>query len=52
MKVDVCRCSWSLGESAACAACLSIDAGVAVQDLPYDALNDELLIAQQVIAEM
>ena len=41
-----------LGESAAFAACLSIDAGVAVQDLPYDTLKDELLIAQQVIAEM
>lgn len=41
-----------LGESAAFAACLSIDAGVAVQDIPYDTLKDQLLIAQQVIAEM
>jgi hypothetical protein len=32
-----------LGQSAATAACLAIDRGVAVQDLPYPALRDRLL---------
>src|SRR5262249_12737352 len=32
-----------LGQSAATAACLAIDAGVAVQDLPYPALRARLL---------
>ncbi len=38
-----------LGQSAAMAACLSIDKGCAVQDLPYEELNTKLLEAGQVI---
>jgi hypothetical protein len=40
-----------LGESAAYAASLSIDDRVAVQDLPYKKLMDQLLVAQQVLSE-
>ncbi len=38
-----------LGESAATAAVMSIDAGVAVQDLPYESLRAELLKSGQVL---
>ena len=38
-----------LGESAAIAASLAIDSGVAVQDVPYSALRPELEKAEQVI---
>jgi hypothetical protein len=38
-----------LGQSAAMAACLSIDKGCAVQDLPYEELNTKLLESGQVI---
>jgi hypothetical protein len=39
-----------LGESAAIAGCLAIDAGVAVQDVPYTRLGPELEKAQQVLS--
>jgi hypothetical protein len=38
-----------LGQSAATAAALSIDAGIAVQDLPYDVLRPRLLADGQVL---
>jgi hypothetical protein len=38
-----------LGQSAATAACLSLDAGVAVQDLPYAKLRERLLADGQVL---
>ena len=38
-----------LGQSAATAACMSIDRGVAVQDLPYEALKERLLADGQVL---
>lgn len=38
-----------LGQSAATAACLSIDADVAVQDLPYPKLREQLLQDKQVL---
>jgi len=38
-----------LGESAATAACLAIDRGVSVQDVPYDALRAELIANGQII---
>lgn len=38
-----------LGESAAIAACLCIDDGLAVQGLPYPKLKEHLLVAQQVL---
>jgi ribulose 1,5-bisphosphate synthetase/thiazole synthase len=39
-----------LSQSAATAACLAIDQGVRVQDLPYDVLRDRLLADGQVVA--
>ena len=39
----------ALGESAAIAASLCLDDGLAVQALPYDKLKEHLLVAQQVI---
>ena len=39
-----------LGQSAATAACQALDAGVAVQDLPYAPLRDRLLADGQVLA--
>lgn len=39
-----------LGQSAATAACLSIDEHVAVQDLPYEKLRERLLTDDQVLA--
>ncbi|MBI1373798.1 MAG: FAD-dependent oxidoreductase [Phycisphaera sp.] len=38
-----------LGQSAATASCMSIDAGVAVQDLPYDKLSERLKADGQVL---
>ncbi len=38
-----------LGQSAATAACLAIDGGIAVQDLPYDALRERLVADGQVL---
>ena len=38
-----------LGQSAATAACQSIDAGIAVQDLPYEKLKDRLLADGQTL---
>ena len=38
-----------LGQSAATAAALAIDAGVAVQDVPYDALRERLLADGQIL---
>jgi hypothetical protein len=38
-----------LGQSAATAACLSIDKGIALQDLPYEALKERLLADKQVL---
>jgi len=38
-----------LGQSAATAACLAIDLGVVVQDVPYDSLREQLLADNQVI---
>jgi len=38
-----------LGQSAATAACLSIDANQAVQDVPYDRLRERLLADRQVL---
>ena len=39
-----------LGQSAATAAALALDAGVSVQDLPYARLRDRLLADRQVLA--
>jgi hypothetical protein len=39
-----------LGQSAATAACLALDGGLAVQDLPYAALRERLLADGQVLA--
>ncbi len=39
----------ALGQSAATAACLALDAGVAVQDLAYSALRERLLADEQVL---
>ncbi|MDB5294730.1 MAG: xanthan lyase [Phycisphaerales bacterium] len=39
-----------LGQSAATAACLAIDGGVAVQDVPYAKLRDKLAADKQVLA--
>ena len=41
---------FSLGQAAATAAALAVERGVAVQDLPYDALRDRLLVDDQVIS--
>lgn len=38
-----------LGQSAATAACLSLDRGIPVQELPYDALRERLLADGQVL---
>jgi hypothetical protein len=38
-----------LGQSAATAACLALEAGVAVQDVPYDRLRERLLADGQVL---
>ena len=38
-----------LGQSAATAACMSIDQGIAVQDLPYDALRARLIADKQIL---
>jgi len=38
-----------LGQSAATAACLAIEAGVAIQDVPYDRLRERLLADGQVL---
>lgn len=38
-----------LGQSAATAACLAIDAGVAIQDVPYDRLRERLLADGQIL---
>jgi len=38
-----------LGQSAATAACLAIEAGVAIQDVPYDRLRERLLTDGQVL---
>lgn len=38
-----------LGQSAATAACMAVDLGVAVQDVPYDRLRERLLADRQVL---
>ncbi|TDJ72299.1 MAG: FAD-dependent oxidoreductase [Planctomycetota bacterium] len=38
-----------LGQSSAIAACLALELGVAVQDVPYDALRERLVAAEQVL---
>jgi len=38
-----------LGQSAATAACLAIEAGVAIQDVPYDRLRERLLADGQIL---
>lgn len=38
-----------LGQSAAAAACLAIDGGVAVQDISYDSLKERLLVGKQIL---
>ena len=43
------RCSWCSAQSAATAAALAIDAGVAVQDLPYARLRERLVKDGQVL---
>jgi hypothetical protein len=38
-----------LGQSAATASCLALERGVAVQDVPYEALRNRLLADKQVL---
>ena len=38
-----------LGQSAATAAAMAIDAGIAVQDVPYDTLRERLLADGQIL---
>ncbi len=40
-----------LGQSAAAAACLAIDGGVAVQDISYDSLKERLLVGKQILGQ-